>query len=283
VNKSIILLNRPILKYKKFIYSNSTNTPYISGDTFLQLCDISIKNKGSRELNSIKKAKTIFCESHCLEEFLEEYRSVINAKIVFVGNSDKEFHDMKFRWPRSVKKMFIQNSYISDSKRIFTLPIGLENKALGSNGVGEFKNIPYKYTGNRVLFGPFGNTHYVRQLVNREFNTFSEMTEIYYLSERLNKRAYRKILKNYSLIACPRGNGVDTHRLWETIYYGKYPIVNEDIWAKSLDYLKIPKIVVSSWSITEIEELTTTKFESFNPKKIESIWEPYWARIIKNS
>jgi hypothetical protein len=283
VNKILGLLNRPILKYKKIIYSNSTNSPYISGDTFLELCDINIKNMGSRNLNSIKKANTIFCESHCFEEFLEEYGSVVTAKIMFVGNSDKEFHDIKFRWPRSVKKMFIQNSYISDSKRIFTLPIGLENKALGSNGIGKYRNIPYEFTDNRVLLGPFGNTHLVRQLVNREFYAFSEMSEIYYLRKRLRRRAYRKLLRNYNLIACPRGNGVDTHRLWESIYYGRYPVIAEDVWAKSLDYLKIPKIEISSWSAAEIKKLTTINYELFNPNKIQSIWEPYWVKIIKES
>lgn len=272
-----------ISRYKKFLYSNSTNSPYISGDTFLQLCDVSAKNLDISSLDSLKQANSIFCESHYLKEFLEEHNRFISAKILFVGNSDKEFHEIDFKWPRSVKKMYIQNSYISDSKRIFTLPIGLENRSLGNNGVGKYHKLPYKDDTNKVLIGPFGNSHSVRQLINYEFEFFSEPGRIHFSEKRLSRLAYKKILEEYNIVACPRGNGVDTHRVWESLYYGRYPIIADDAWAKSLSYLKIPKLTVSNWSLNEVNEVRSTKLDLFNPRKIESIWEPYWKKIINES
>ena len=37
--------------------------------------------------------------------------------------------------------------------------------------------------------------------------------------------AYLRDLRNHAFVLCPRGNGVDTHRMWETLYMGSIPIV----------------------------------------------------------
>jgi hypothetical protein len=58
---------------------------------------------------------------------------------------------------------------------------------------------------------------------------------------------YLRNLRQIPFVICPEGNGVDTHRLWETLYMGGVPVV------KTNDYLNIilrdlPVIVIPSWN-----------------------------------
>ena len=92
----------------------------------------------------------------------------------------------------------------------------------------------------------------------------------------------RKLLKNFACVACPRGNGVDTHRLWETIYLGRYPIIENNAWADSLNYLKIPLIQINEWAKEEVLSLNLSSVQKFNPQKIESIWISYWLQLLKS-
>ena len=280
---SKLFLEKSASNIRKKLYINTTNSPYISGDTIAKLCDFNFDYGKTNSLNSLKQAKSIFCPSHFLDQFLEEYRNLINAKIIFAGNSDKEFLDVKFKWPKSVKKIFLQNSFVSDSKRLFTLPIGLENKSLASNGVGSFRAISYKEVKNRTLIGPFSETHAIRRDIRNHFSYFSEAGDIYYLANRVKKRKYRKVLMNYNLVSCPRGNGVDTHRLWETLYYGRFPLVTSDNWSRSLEYLKLPILFVNQWSIEELKNINTKYFVTFKPEEIESIWAPFWQKLISDT
>jgi hypothetical protein len=53
-------------------------------------------------------------------------------------------------------------------------------------------------------------------------------------------------LRTYDFVLCPRGNGIDTHRLWETLYMGGIPVVrrSESFPAVLTD---LPVLVVDDW------------------------------------
>lgn len=57
---------------------------------------------------------------------------------------------------------------------------------------------------------------------------------------------YLKKLRETNFVLCPEGNGVDTHRLWETLYMGGTPIVKSHI---AIDNLvsTLPVILVKNW------------------------------------
>ena len=38
-------------------------------------------------------------------------------------------------------------------------------------------------------------------------------------------KMFLNIMLDHLFIACPEGNGIDTHRFWETLYMGRYPVV----------------------------------------------------------
>jgi len=65
--------------------------------------------------------------------------------------------------------------------------------------------------------------------------------------------AYLQDLRKHNFVLCPAGNGMDTVRLWETLYMGGYPIVLRTPCMEAV--LKdLPVVWVSDW--TEIKNLT---------------------------
>lgn len=57
---------------------------------------------------------------------------------------------------------------------------------------------------------------------------------------------YLRNLRSHSLVPCPEGNGVDTHRLWETLYMGGTPVVISNKIVNSL-IKDLPVIVLKNW------------------------------------
>ena len=43
---------------------------------------------------------------------------------------------------------------------------------------------------------------------------------------RVKHKDYMKTLSEYKLSICPEGNGVDTHRIWESLLVETLPVVN---------------------------------------------------------
>jgi hypothetical protein len=86
-------------------------------------------------------------------------------------------------------------------------------------------------------------------------------------------------IRNHEFVLCPRGNGVDTHRLWETLYMGSIPILRRHI-ALS-DFEDLPICWINSW-----DEITP-EFLDKEKQRIESTtWNldkltiSYWKKRI---
>jgi hypothetical protein len=64
------------------------------------------------------------------------------------------------------------------------------------------------------------------------------------------RRRYFDEIKSSKFVFCPRGNGIDTHRIWETLYMGSIPIVIYEN-AHHL-FTDLPILFINDWSeITE--------------------------------
>jgi hypothetical protein len=85
---------------------------------------------------------------------------------------------------------------------------------------------------------------------------------------------YLTELTDSKFCLCPRGNGIDTHRLWESLYCRTIPIVRyENAYRNFRD---LPILFVNDWSEVT-EELLHTKYEQFlatewNYSKLRASW-----------
>jgi hypothetical protein len=196
--------------------------------------------------------------------------------------SDYDFNQIEFPLPSSTRKIFLQNANFYD-ERVEILPIGLENLSKALNGRPELVSSNYSLLEKetRVLIGPFGNTHPARVVIVENFQKIRGPWEV--KREFVSPRAYKQLSERFKFVACPRGNGLDTHRFWETLYRGSIPIVEFSPWSNKLKAEGIPLVQVKSWNpielkmILESEEVQTLEFVA---KEIPFLWSEFWVGKI---
>ena len=217
-----------------------------------------------------------------MEEFLYTYGERITGDVLIIGNSDRDFENFELTLPPSIKTILIQNlGFQSESLRV--LPIGIENRRLDFNGRPENFNVKHilKEKENRVLIGPFAQSHPERNFINELKHYDTRKLEIN--RDRISPIEYAEISSNFKFIACPRGNGIDTHRFWESLYRGSIPIVKVSDWSQNLKPLNLPFVEIDNWDKENLQGVVeNSKLGSFNPIDIDALWMPFWKAIISS-
>lgn len=92
---------------------------------------------------------------------------------------------------------------------------------------------------------------------------------------------YLKEIKVSKFVLCPRGNGIDTHRLWESLYMGSIPIVKYEN-AHHL-FTDLPILFINNWNEIN-EEFLNRKYIEISEKEwnFEKLKLSYWTNFIKN-
>jgi hypothetical protein len=93
---------------------------------------------------------------------------------------------------------------------------------------------------------------------------------------------YLENFRKYSFTACPVGNGVDTHRLWEVLYMGGIPIIKKNGILESM-LEDLPFVLVQDWKQINDDvflqdswdKLASRQDYNFEKLKIE-----YWVNLI---
>ena len=95
----------------------------------------------------------------------------------------------------------------------------------------------------------------------------------------MDNQEYKNNLNNHLFILCPEGNGLDTHRIWESIYLGSVPVVKKHITHKSLDNLRVLKVD----KFEDINLETLKQFEENNTyQDMKKIKIDYWIELIRS-
>ena len=85
-----------------------------------------------------------------------------------------------------------------------------------------------------------------------------------------------------NFVLCPEGNGIDTHRLWETLYMGGVPVVKRNPYINDLTSA-LPVVQVNSW--TDIGRPDFLEREWFRVQSL--VWDKalllqsYWSQVIQ--
>lgn len=76
----------------------------------------------------------------------------------------------------------------------------------------------------------------------------------------MSQEGWYSTVAEYSLVLCPRGNGLDTFRAWDTLYLGRIPVVASSPMDAVFDGL--PVLILDSWhEISDIAALERREAE----------------------
>ena len=161
------------------------------------------------------------------------------------------------------------------------LPVGVTNRWMwqyGRPSLFDYESKKSKW----ILSGPFGQTHYDRLTFNSRFNS----PYIDAFDTRLRPSRYHALARDYRFVICPRGNGIDTHRLWESLYRGSVPIVEKSPWSQYFANLDIPLMEINHFE--ELNDLDQSDLEAkylekeFVPALKPVLWPRYWIDVIRH-
>jgi hypothetical protein len=94
--------------------------------------------------------------------------------------------------------------------------------------------------------------------------------------------SYLRDMKSSKFCFCPSGNGIDTHRMWESLYMGCVPIVKKHT---SHDFCSdLPVLFIDEWGQVN-EGFLKAKWEDFSNINwnYEKLRISYWETIIENT
>lgn len=223
----------------------------------------------------------IFCKTDnilTLFEILQDEKDFSNLKLI-THESDYEINEKLFRLkPKCISKWYAVNVNYQHTDLI-PIPLGLANDYCSITL--KFNDLIKKGNPKKLLY------------INHRVSTNSEQRKWIYDyfktndwctvdDPNLSLSEYKTQLDEHEFILCPRGNGIDTHRLWESFYHGIIPIVESHHHYSCLEDL--PVIIVDSFKEINrdflLEEKKKMSQRKFNMGKLKVNW---WIDLIKNS
>jgi len=204
--------------------------------------------------------------------------------ICVIGHSDYPIVD---DISNKFKMIFCINK-LTKNKNTFCLPLGITSDCddSGLHRIYGNKKIMIEVSEeniekNNLLYLNFSIWTYpqVRQLVYDKFNG-EKWVKVGSIEASINgRKKYLQEIKSSKFVLCPRGNGIDTHRIWETLYMGSIPIViYED--AHEL-FTDLPILFIDKWDEVTYDFLNK-KYEEMTNKiwSYDKLKMSYWENFI---
>lgn len=247
----------------------------LAGEQFQMLCDVSILTKEKevyhKQLedfvshekrlfleeewdlqNPLRKSKKVFLYQEFVELHIERlctYFENIQLLVIHNGDTCVPLNSLTVflnKFPNAF--IYLQNN-IYDHPRIYSLPMGVENKMWRIRETYYFFEKCFDINGKSDLAvcSWFSNTHAVRKGLRSHLEEcpFDGLRYLSYVTPDQYDAYLRRAIYSF----CPPGNAYDTHRLWETIYATTIPIVLRDDFIMQLQktYPSLPLFVVDSF------------------------------------
>ena len=182
---------------------------------------------------NISDGDTVFCVNSSIELLfhLVKDEDLKNLTLITSQTDDKISKKIFKKLPTQFIKWYSINVECTDPQLI-SIPLGLSNgynKNLDladnlinidlSNFTKRKKNLLY------LSFEDNTNIRYRSGLKNH-FSQYKWAKILYKKNEIVE---YENDLRISNFVLCPQGNGIDTHRIWETLYCGSIPIIEDHI------------------------------------------------------
>lgn len=252
------------------------------------------------KFSNLHDGKNIFFTK--IEFINQDFKTISNLKndvILITGNSDKSVDENLFNMkPKNVKKWYANNATFKHDDLI-PLPIGLENThTCKRDGHGVVWNHAFEKV--KILSRVDKNQKINSGKIFSNFNINTNITfrskvkrlsiELPYITWKEPNLSYNELISdmiNHGSSLCPIGNGIDTHRVYESLYCGVTPIVfsiqDSPIFTKL--YTKLPILILDSPEDLQnkdliMEKLNNIKFADFD---MDIIYYDYWEKHILNN
>ncbi len=280
-------------KFLNFLVKNHSGLyrpssyPFISGDTFRKYSDHIYDETKKLNPKNVKENDLVFINGDYISDFFKNVHPGINNNYKLIShNSDFNITEKELNFiDDKIIHWFAQNLGVCQNDKISPIPIGLENLRYQNNGILSH----FDLNGENV------KTKYILCSLNASTN-FDERSHVIKISKNIknievlnfpNHSLYSSSLQKYRFNLCPSGNGLDTHRIWESLMIKTIPILKESLFSENLKNLGFPILLVKSWN--ELNEFSKSDLDKYysNLSKDDNFQDvmffEYWKKKIINS
>jgi hypothetical protein len=239
--------------------------PFITGNGIASRCRYVI-NYDDLTVNPEVENDWWFCRTDFVEYFFAEHEPK-GAYVLFSHNSDRPVDDKLLRFLRRRRlRAWLAANVATAHPKLRALPLGIANPR-------------WRHGTGSVLLRVQGQNLPKTQLFDAsyEISTFPpareycrEQTGIE-PSERRDFEEYVHGLSSSYFCIAPRGNGIDTHRVWEALYVRTVPVVTRSLLTEQ--HPDLPLVVLDDWSefgaIEFTAELYARMWRDWDPAALE--------------
>ena len=289
-----------MIRERILLMHNISSAPFLSGYTYRSMasqaiCDVSdtehMRNvsHGIRAKN-VKNGDILYVTGNQAKRFFRDVAVNIGVEFSVVTAQWDFGPDSSFMQliPENLTTWWTINCHI-DHPKVKSIPLGLQN--LHWRWEGNIQSSPSTYKKFRgqdktkFMIGSFSVDNNPSERIKcveaakiagsdfRMFQRRDRQNENYVLD-------YFNQVSQYKFVLCPWGAGIDTHRLWESLYLGSIPITRyHKVYEAFKDY---PVVFLDDWS--ELKDLDFEDIYHRNKQKLETenrIYFDYWNNKIK--
>lgn len=238
------------------------------------------------------KTSRFFVYTHILDYFIQILHHLangikeaggLNTIVIYTHNSDNSFNEEhykeleKFGQNANVKVyIFAQNINCNVYDNVKLLPIGIANSMWPHGALDKLyyimSTIYNKRKTKNIYINMDKNTNIYRQEI---IEKLEKLKNNFVISQKKKYSDYLIELGSSYFCLCMRGNGIDTHRFWESLYMNTIPVIinNADtdceLFVKHLRLLNVPFLELKD--ITTHDDITINNQSYFDKKLYQEI------------
>jgi len=241
----------------------------------------------------------IFVQTHEVRELISRIRHQSASVSILSHMSDgailspgQIFHprpmarDLDFEWqdvPSSVRFWFAQNCDVKDD-RLIPIPIGVENDhwsrpARKKEIILTLRKLEVEKHG-LIYLNVNPVTNFVRPHLYRLFSGKKWCT-VEYGKHGVDFNNFAQKVWSHKFVLCPEGNGMATHRPWESLYLNSYPIVRRRCFTEAFAK-HLPMVLIDNWEEVT-EDFLNTKYIELSGRdwNWELLKTGYWENLMR--
>lgn len=273
---------------------------WIQGDKFIGLADFTyspeVKSDDDYDnlpntfnLQQLEDGCIIYTHTIYVKKLLRILNNSIYGNQVILITHNSDLNIIETETLIKIKKWYSTNVNIQHPK-ITSIPIGLENDRWFIKEHKKEKMLMVKSQERQYKNLVYLN-HNIKTNPNKRQKPYDVLKDKSWVTVEygVNGKGFLEYINNvysHKYVICPEGNGMDTHRVWETLYMGSIPIVLESI---NNDYYRdLPILMIHAWGELTPEGLNT-QYDRIQRKLVRGDYNlnklnfEYWKNKILKS
>lgn len=224
------------------------------------------------DLDGLNDLDLVFCKIDNLPKLSNLLSSSGKCIYLITHDSDYEINEYVFsRFSKNVKHWWGVNVNY-EHPNLSAIPLGIGSpwvpEGVKPNSIVEYNQSEMGINRDKLLY------------VNHRIDTYpAERTQPYQIfknaswvtlkppSSKGQTSMFIQDVLEHKFVLCPRGNGIDTYRFWESLYLGAIPVVKDCL--NLIDFKGLPFVTIESYdNITE--DFLNAQYEDIKIKKWQS-------------